>query len=98
LKDWRAAREKGTLRGEYLGVEKVRAVGDRPCYTLRRHQEPDDTGVTEVTVYLDKEAWVQVGTVQRGQGGRLIGEYLSRNIQPTPTLPPDQFAPAALTR
>jgi hypothetical protein len=98
LKDWRAAKDKGTLRVEYLGVEKVRTVGDRPCYTLRRHQEPDADGVTEVTVYLDKETWFQVGTVQRGQGDSLIGQYLYRDIQLNPTFAPDQFAPAALTR
>jgi outer membrane lipoprotein-sorting protein len=51
-----------------------------------------------VTIYLDKETWFQVGTVQRGQGDSLIGQYMYRDIQRNPTFPPDQFAPVALTR
>ena len=51
-----------------------------------------------MTVYLDKETWFQVGTVQRGQGDSLIGQYLYRDIQINPTFQADQFEPAALTR
>jgi hypothetical protein len=98
LKDWKAAKEKGTLKVEYRGVEKLHAVGDRPCYTLRRTQDPDELGTTEVTIYLDTETWFQVGTLQRGRDGRLIGEYFYRDIQLNPTFPADQFTRAALTR
>jgi hypothetical protein len=98
LRDWKAAREKGALKADYLGVAKVRPTGDRPCYVLRRTlPEPDPEGVVETTVYLDKESWFQVGTELRGRGGALFGEYWYRDIQLNPAFPPNQFEPSALT-
>jgi hypothetical protein len=97
LKDWKAAKENGTFKAEYLGVQKVRAAGDRSCYTLHRTQEPDARGVTDVTVYIDTETWFQVGTVLEGGHGELIGEYMYRDIQLNPNFKPDRFKPAALT-
>ncbi len=97
LRDWRAAKDQGTLKVEYLGVRKVGATGNRPCYTLHRTQEPDARGVTDVTVYIDTETWFQVGTVLKGNQGELIGEYMYRDIQLNPEFSADQFKPSALT-
>ena len=94
--DWKAAKEQGTLRVEYLGVEKVKPAGDRACYALRRTQEPDADGVTEVIVYIDRETRFQVGTVLRGDRGELIGEYMYRDIHLNPEFKPGQFTAAAL--
>jgi hypothetical protein len=97
LHDWKAAREEGALHAEYAGTQKVAPAGDRPCYTLvRTLPEPDEEGVTEVTVYIDEETWFQVGTVLRGQGGNLLGTYTYRDIHLNPEFGPDQFTPAAL--
>src|SRR5205085_11055163 len=65
LKDWKAARDQGTLQVEYLGIRKVREAGDRLCYTLHRTQKADQEGLTDITIYIDKETWLQVGTVQK---------------------------------
>ena len=98
LKDWKSAREKGTLRVKYLGVRKLGPAGDRPCYTLRRtYPKPDVEGITEVTVYIDRQTWFQVGTVLLGQDKTLIGEYVYRDIHLNPKFQPDQFERAALT-
>jgi hypothetical protein len=96
-KDWKAAQDEGTLQVEYLGVRKVREAGDRLCYTLRRTQKPDSYGVTQITIYIDKESWLQVGTVQKDADNKLMGEYMYRDIHLNPKFKPDQFTPAAVS-
>ena len=96
---WEAAREKGKLKVQYLGVRRVYESNDRPCYTLHRSgTKPDEEGVTDVTVYIDKETWLQVGTVLKGLDGKLIGEYMFRDIHLNPQFKPGQFEPAAVTK
>jgi hypothetical protein len=98
LATWKAAKEKGTLDVRYLGIRKVREAGDRLCYTLRRQmKEPEEDGVTEATLYFDKETWFRVGAVLKGEGGKLIGEYMFRNIRLNPEFKPEQFTPAILS-
>ena len=97
-RDWKAAKEKGTLRVQYLGVRKVREAGDRLCYTLRRTcAEPEEDNVTDVTIYIDKENWLQVGAVLKDANGKLIGEYMFRDLRINPELKPKQFTRSALT-
>jgi hypothetical protein len=97
-RDWKAAKDKGTLQVQYLGVRKVREVGDRLCYTLRRTcAEPEEDGVKVVTIYIDKENWLQVGSVLKAEDGKLIGEYMFRDLHINPQLKPDQFKRSALT-
>ena len=97
LADWEAAQKKGALHVEYLGEQVVKETGDRTCHVLRRTRflKPERDGVTEQTVYIDKETWLQVGSVARGPEG-LIGAYFYRNIVINPDLPADQFTPAGL--
>jgi hypothetical protein len=97
-RDWKAAKEKGTLRVQYLGVRKVREAGDRLCYVLRRTcTVPEEDGVTDVTIYIDKENWLQVGSVLKGEDGKLIGEYMFRDLRINPEFKPNQFQRSALT-
>jgi Protein of unknown function (DUF1571) len=97
-RDWKGAQEKGELKVKYLGVRRVYEVGDRPCYTLHRtHTKPDKEGVTDVLVYIDKDTWLQVGTVLKGVDGKLIGEYMFRDVHLNPHFKPGQFESAALT-
>jgi len=99
LTDWKAIRDKGALKVAYLGVRKVREVGDRPCYTLRRTAvEPEKDGLSEVTVYIDKETWLQVGTVLKGAENKLLGEYLFRDIHFDAKFKPNQFEASALSQ
>ncbi len=54
-------------------------------------------GFTEVTVFIDAERRLQVGTVLRRTGGELVGEYFFRDVVLTKTeFPPDTFTTAAL--
>ncbi len=98
LNAWKDAQEEGRLQVRYLGVRKVHEAGDRPCYTLRRtNDRPGSERIAETTVYIDKEKLLQVGTVLKDKDGRLVGEYMFRDIHINPKLKPDQFEPAALT-
>jgi hypothetical protein len=98
LRSWQAARENGALHVEYLGEEKVKEAGDRTCYVLRRtrYPQPEADGVTGLTAYIDKENWLQVGTVTSGEGDQLIGAYYFRDIVLNPEFKPEQFKREAL--
>jgi outer membrane lipoprotein-sorting protein len=97
-RDWKAAKDKGMFRVQYLGIRKVREAGNRLCYTLRRTcTVPEEEGVTEVTIYIDKENWLQVGSILKGEDGKLIGEYMFRDLRINPEFKPNQFKRSALT-
>jgi hypothetical protein len=97
LRDWKAAQKEGTLRVDYRGVYNVHEVGDRLCYVLRRTcAKPEADGVAKVTIYIDQETWLQVGTVLKKEDGQLLGEYLFHDIKLNPKFSADQFKPTAL--
>jgi hypothetical protein len=97
LAAWKAAKEQGKLHVEFLGVQKVKELGDRVCYKLRRtYEAPENDGVMEITIYVDKENWMQAGSVLKGEESKLIGEYFFRDIDLNPTPPPAQFTRNAL--
>lgn len=99
LHSWKTAKEKDALHVEFVGEKKVKEVGDRLCYTLHRDQypKPEDDGVTELTIYIDKETWLQVGAVLKGEDGKLIASYYFSDIKLNPEFKADQFTKAALT-
>ena len=79
-------------------LRKVREAGDRLCYALRRTcAEPEEDQVTEVTIYIDKETWFQIGSVLKAEDGKLIGEYIFRDIHLNPTFKPNQFERSAVS-
>lgn len=97
LNSCKAARDRGALKVEYLGVRKVKEVGDRPCWALRRtYDKPEDDGVLEGMFYYDQENWLQVGVVLKGEEGKLMGEYMFRDIKLNPKFQPNQFQRDAL--
>ncbi|MCI0465014.1 MAG: DUF1571 domain-containing protein [Gemmataceae bacterium] len=99
VKSWKVAKENGTLRAEYLGVRKIPEAGDRLCYVVRRSSaKPEDDGVREVTLYIDKDTWLQVGSVLKGDEGKLIGAYFFRDIRINPPFRADQFQASALAQ
>jgi hypothetical protein len=107
LAAWEAARKRGTLRVEYLGEERIKGAGDRLCWVLRRvgYEKPEADGFTPAkdgiirsTFYFDKETWLQVGSVLKGEENRLIGEYFFRDIQLNPEFKPGTFTRDALKR
>jgi hypothetical protein len=57
-------------------------------------KDVDRDGFTEVTIMIDEERWLQVGTVIKRtdvQPERLIGEYYFRDVELNPALPEDTF-------
>jgi hypothetical protein len=59
-------------------------------------------GFTEVTIYIDAERWLQVGTElyrTEPDGTRvLVGAYYMRNVQLSPSFPPDTFTAEGLKK
>ena len=59
-------------------------------------------GFTEVTIFVDAERWVQVGTElyrTEPDGTRvLVGAYAFRDVQLNPDFPPDTFTPAGMKK
>ena len=99
LGSWQAAQKDGTLHVEYGGKVKVKEAGDRECYKLHRTKfaKPEGDGSTDLTMYVDVETWLPLGTVLKGEDGRLIGEYYFRDLRLNPEFARDQFTPAAVT-
>ena len=96
---WKKARDARALHVEYEGVHRVPELGDRTCYKLHRTRfaQPEDDGVTDLTLYIDTETLLQVGSVLKGPDGELVAQYFFRDIRLNPTFDPNQFTRAALT-
>lgn len=99
LAAWEAARNRGNLFVEYLGIKPVAECGGRECYILRRSCKPaEEDGVVSVEVAFDTQTWLQIGNVLTADGGKRIAAYHFRDVVINPTFAPDQFERAALTR
>ncbi|MFL5244988.1 MAG: DUF1571 domain-containing protein [Gemmataceae bacterium] len=97
---WKKAQKEDALHVEYLGVVNLKEAGDRPCYKLRRTQykQPEEDGITELTIYVDKETWLQIGSELKGEEGKWIAKYYFRDIRLNPELKDETFKPEALSR
>jgi hypothetical protein len=100
LASWEKAKKANAFHVDYLGIKKIKELGDRPCWVLRRtrYAAPTEEGVTESTFFFDKENWLQVGSLLKGEEGKLIGEYFFRDIKINPEFPNDTFSREALKR
>jgi hypothetical protein len=98
LTSWKKAQKDDALHIEYLGVKRIKEAGDRLSWVLRRtgYRKPEGDGIAQLTIYVDKETWLQVGSILKGSEGQLIGEYFFRDIQLNPRFPPDTFTQEAL--
>ena len=92
LTSWSEAKKQNALHVEYLGQKKVPEAGNRTCYVFKRApcDKPEEDGVTEATLYVDKETWLQVGSVLKGEEG-LMGEYWFHDIKLNPDFKPNTF-------
>jgi hypothetical protein len=97
---WQAARERGDLQVVYAGEKKVKEVGGRDCWVLKRvgYQKPEDGGIVATTNYFDKETWLQVGTVLEGEEGQLIGSYFFRDVVLNPKFEENTFTREGLKK
>jgi hypothetical protein len=101
LASWQKAQAQNALHVEYLGEMKVKEAGGRVCWKLRRtHFKAleDIDGVTDLTIYVDKETWLQVGSTLKGADGQLLGEYFFRDIELNPDFKPGTFTREAVAR
>jgi hypothetical protein len=97
LAAWQIAKEQGKLHVEFLGMQKVKEAGDRLCFKLRRtYEAPENDGVVELTIFVDQDNWLQVGSILKGVQNKLIGEYFFRDIQLNPIYPETVFTRTAL--
>jgi hypothetical protein len=94
----RKAEARGQLHVAYHGIFKVAELGDRLCYKFVRtpYVPPEEEGVYEYTLYIDKENWLQVGSVLRDVNGNVIAEYYFRDLVVNPSFKKDQFTRNAL--
>jgi Protein of unknown function (DUF1571) len=93
-----AVQKRGGLHVTYEGVFRVPEVGDRLCYKLVRtpFDRLDEEGLNELTVYIDIENWLQVGSILKDASGKLIAEYFFRDLKLNPTFKANQFTRGAL--
>jgi hypothetical protein len=100
LDSWKKARDDGKLTVEFLGETKLKEAGDRTCYKLRRtdYAKPEEDGVLELTIYIDKETLLQVGSVLKGNNDSYIAQYYFRDIKLNPEFTAETFKKEALTK
>jgi hypothetical protein len=98
---WKRALAQNALHVEYQGEMKVKEAGGRVCWKLHRthFKTPEDVdGVTDLTIYVDKENWLQVGSTLKGAEGQLLGEYFFSDIELNPKFPVGTFTREAVAR
>lgn len=93
------AQKKNALHLRYEGIQRVAQVGDRLCYKLVRtpYNPPEEKeGINELTIFIDQETLMQVGSILKDTEGKLIAEYFFRDFQLNPTFDAKQFTEKAL--
>jgi hypothetical protein len=82
LKAMLDAKARNALFVNYEGIFRVPQAGDRLCYKLVRtpYEPVEEEGVYHLTIYIDLETWLQVGSVLKDRDGKLIAEYFFRDI------------------
>jgi len=99
LRAWKAAKEKGILKVEYVGKKPVPELDNRVCYLLRRTcNPPEEEGLVTLDVAIDAETWLQIGSTLTDGHGRLIGQYNFTSLKINPEFPQDQFDRAMLKK
>jgi hypothetical protein len=94
---WKQRKEAGTLKVEYL-VDPFQIDGKADLSP----ENIEKSGFTSVTVMIDVERWIQVGSelVRTGPDGRdtLIASYYFRDVELNPPFEPDTFSEAGLKK
>jgi hypothetical protein len=98
VKSMRDAKARGALHLRYAGQVKVKELGDRVCHKfIRTPYDPlEEDRLNELTLYMDVETWLQVGSVLRDPDGNLLAEYFFRDIVLNPPFSEAQFTRKAL--
>ena len=89
---WSAARDRGELRTEYLGLLPVPELDGKLCHTIRRScVTPEEDGLTQITLQFDPDTLLQLGGILMA-GDELIGRYHFANVKLNPRLAADRFS------
>ena len=64
-------------------------IGGEP--NIRTSDKPEDVGSVRVTLFIDVERWLQVGSELHRADGNLLGAYYFRDINLNPTFADDTF-------
>jgi hypothetical protein len=94
----RKAEARGALHVRYEGQVSLDEVGGRKCYKFIRtpYQPTEEEGVNELTLYIDCENGLQIGSILRDPEGQLIAEYFFRDIELNPAFSEKQFTRGGL--
>lgn len=93
---WSAARERGELRTEYLGLLPVPELDGKPCHAIRRTcLAPEEDGLSQVTIQFDPDTLLQVGAVLMA-GNDLIGRYHFAEVKLNARIPAERFSAKSL--
>jgi hypothetical protein len=100
LDAWIAARKENALHVEFLGEQKVKELGGRTCWVLKRtgYKKAEDDGITELTIFVDKETWLQTGSICKGPRDTLVAEYWFGEVQLNPDFPAKTFTVEGLKK
>ena len=81
-----------------MGLERLPEAGDRLCYKFLRapFEPPEEDGLNELTVYIDTDTWLQVGSILRDTKNQTLAEYFFRDIKLNPQFKENQFKRSAL--
>jgi hypothetical protein len=98
IRSMKAAQAKGTLQLRCEGIEPVAKLGDRPCYKLVRspYSPLEEDNINKLTIWIDRDTLMQVGSELIDIDGNLIAEYYFRDIELNPTFSDKQFTREAL--
>ncbi len=98
VKSMRAAQARGALHLKYLGQVPVEELGGRVCHKfVRSPYDPlEEDALNELTLYIDRETWLQTGSLLRDPHGNVLAEYFFRDIVVNPMIPEKQFTRGAL--
>lgn len=78
---WKAAADTGTLTVAYRGLQECPALPGKKLHVLERTcSAPDEDGATKVSVYLDAETHLLLGSILEAEG-ELLGHYFYRDVQ-----------------
>ena len=86
------------LKVVFGGEKRLKELDGRPCWEMKRigYPKPEDDGIIESTWYFDKENWLQIGSILKGENDRLIATYYFRDLELNPEFAQDTFTKASL--
>jgi hypothetical protein len=90
LRIWSRARDSGTLRTQYLGIQEIPELDGRRCFVIHRFIQPPEDGEATVQLAFDCQFGMPTGSLLLDSNSETLGKYHFTKIVMNPKLP-DQF-------